>query len=91
MASTTGFQDALLRGLAPTGIPKNLKGTVSERHDKKVELASRNPASMFKPTNLLLTKLILRPDTNSKPRSRDFMVQIFSQLPSPTKIVSSAN
>jgi hypothetical protein len=60
--------------LAPTGIPKNLKGTTSAIHDRKDALASRNLASTFSTINLLFTKLFLRPKTNSKPRSKDLIV-----------------
>jgi hypothetical protein len=49
--STIGFQVARLLGLAPTGIPKNLKGMVSERQDKKAEPAAKKEGSIFKPYN----------------------------------------
>jgi hypothetical protein len=56
MDSTTGFQVSFLLGLAPTGIPRNLKGITSERNDKKDEAAVKKEESIFSPYNLLFTK-----------------------------------
>jgi hypothetical protein len=77
--------------LTPIGIPKNLEGTTSERHERKDELASKSLASTLRPNNFLFTKLILRPDTISNPLSNDLIVQRFAQLPSPIKIVRILN
>ncbi|KAK2440572.1 hypothetical protein QL285_011970 [Trifolium repens] len=91
MFSTIGFQVARLLGLAPIGMPRNLKGIDSERQDKKAEPAVKNVEATFTPYNLLLTKLIFKPDTNSKLLRRVLIVHKLSQVPSPVKMVSSAN
>jgi hypothetical protein len=82
---------ARLLGLAPTGIPKNLKGMVSDRQDKKADPADKKDGSIFIPYSLLLTKFIFKPDTNSKLLNIVLMVHKLSQVPLPIRIVSSAN
>jgi hypothetical protein len=90
MVSTTGFQVACLIGFPPTGIPNNLKGMDSDWQDKKDEPADNKEESTFMPYNLLLTKFIFKPDTNSKLQSTVLIVHKLLQEPSPIKIVSSA-
>jgi hypothetical protein len=63
----------------------------SARQDKKEEPADNNEDSTFMPYNLLLTKFIFKPDTNSKLLSTVLMVHKLLQEPSPIRIVSSAN
>jgi hypothetical protein len=82
---------ARLLGFAPTGMPKNLKGRELDQHDKNAEPAAKKEGAIFTPYNLLFIKLIFIPDTDSKLLRRVLIVHRFSRVPSPIKIVSSAN
>lgn len=88
--SRTGFQVAIRRGSDPTGSPRYLKGRSSFLHPSQFAIWMSQLSLTFTPTRVLLMKLILSPDINSKIRIILFIALIVSTSAFPISSVSSA-
>jgi hypothetical protein len=77
-------------GLAPTGRPRYLKGTVPTLQLRKFEAIPRKSFDTFMPITQLFQKLTFKPETISKPLSTAFKIHKLSTVASPMQRVSSA-
>jgi hypothetical protein len=71
IASTIGFQVLALLGLAPIGIPINLKGKCPIQQCKKQDATAKKSLETLIPKILLFEKFTRSPDANSKVLNMD--------------------
>ncbi|KAK2454401.1 hypothetical protein QL285_001965 [Trifolium repens] len=88
--SNIGAHVEEIRGFAPTGRPKYLKGKVPILQLRKSEAIEIKSFETFTPIRQLFQKLTLKPETNSKPLRTALSAHKFSTEGSPMHKVSSA-
>ncbi|KAL6504145.1 hypothetical protein OROGR_026068 [Orobanche gracilis] len=88
---TTTFQDFRNFIFSPTGTPRYLKGKQSGSQFKKLAILDTSSSITCMPYNLLLKKLIFKPEAISKHLRSLARLAILSLSHSPRKITSSAN
>lgn len=89
--STSGSHVLTRRRLAPTGMPRYLKGITPTLHPKKCVVLWRKPSLLLTAMILLFEKLILRPKATSNSLRIDLIAQTLLAVGLVMKILSSAN
>lgn len=91
MLSIIGCHVPIRLGLAPTGMPRNLKGIEPMLHAKNWDIPSITLSSILIPTTLLFAKLTFKPEASSSSQDSLQAPHNLVSLPSQKNMVSSAN